>query len=876
MATSLSTSTATIAWSDNVVEKINSVTFMKGRDISFTATACKPNTKLYPFFDDIRVDAYITPTGKTLGDALITDANGTVSGVFYLPSSKFTVGVKYFMLSQNPTTVLNGHITGDAVASFQSFGYAQSLRKTTTEIKETQSVSGATVQSTGSSIRKVVTLPASSQSSVSIDSAGVTQTAAVTIPASTATSGSNQATVTPTTQTAVSNLVYAANSERSYTLAQSFNTFGLTDGVFITSVDVYFKSKSATAPVVLELRTMRSGFPSEELVSESARSVIQAINIPISTTATERTRFYFDFPIYLASSSDYCFVVRSNSTEYNLFVSEVGGISIETNKMISEQPFVGSLFKSENNNTWTAEAYKDIKFKMNRAKFNTASTAFVNTTIKPVPYNISGQGITTFVGSRVVRVNCNYYKHGLDSTSKVNIKTNGLSTAVYNGYTDANMNGTFDISKIINDYIFEFRLDAGTCTKTGTIDTTQQLTNIYVERGGSQYTAPKVEIIGGGGTGVTATAVVINGAISLVNITNPGDGYTSAPTVVITDPVGSGAVLKAFVSTYFEVSTNNVADVIVTNVANNIVSGTDIRAELSLTSPGYIPLNTQTIELSEANYIGKTAVIASDYNETARMGGTESTVLTHSLYSSNDYVSPMVFLNGASVVTSNFHINWQEDESVDFDTVNGTGQVESIIVDNAGGSYSGTPSIVFSEPDTTGVTAMGTAVIEGGVLTGITVVTAGSGYTSAPEITINGGGGTGAAATAVLSKFNTELNATGGTALSRYVSNITGLATASTAATIYVDAYSHARSSFEVYFRSTLAADTSEHKQQPWKMMKCDIARNKSIDPDQVLEYKFTIDNLSEFDTFDIKIVLRSLDVANPPIIKSYRAIVVA
>jgi len=79
--------------------------------------------------------------------------------------------------------------------------------------------------------------------------------------------------------------------------------------------------------------------------------------------------------------------------------------------------------------------------------------------------------------------------------------------------------------------------------------TPQPLGAITVTAGGTGYTvAPKVNIIGGGGTGATATSTISGGAVTAVTITNPGSGYTSAPTVTLTLPVGgrgSGATVAA-------------------------------------------------------------------------------------------------------------------------------------------------------------------------------------------------------------------------------------------------------------------------------------------------------------------------------------------
>jgi hypothetical protein len=64
-----------------------------------------------------------------------------------------------------------------------------------------------------------------------------------------------------------------------------------------------------------------------------------------------------------------------------------------------------------------------------------------------------------------------------------------------------------------------------------------------VTAGGANYTNPTISISGGGGTGAAASAVVQNGVIIAVNMTNWGTGYGSVPTYSVTDPSGSGATL---------------------------------------------------------------------------------------------------------------------------------------------------------------------------------------------------------------------------------------------------------------------------------------------------------------------------------------------
>ena len=45
---------------DRVVS-MNILPFIRNRSISFSATRMKPNTRVYPFFDNVDISSYITP-----------------------------------------------------------------------------------------------------------------------------------------------------------------------------------------------------------------------------------------------------------------------------------------------------------------------------------------------------------------------------------------------------------------------------------------------------------------------------------------------------------------------------------------------------------------------------------------------------------------------------------------------------------------------------------------------------------------------------------------------------------------------------------------------------------------------------------------------
>jgi subtilase family serine protease len=75
-----------------------------------------------------------------------------------------------------------------------------------------------------------------------------------------------------------------------------------------------------------------------------------------------------------------------------------------------------------------------------------------------------------------------------------------------------------------------------TLTVNVAVPITPAIVGFNVQSGGSGYTTPAVIIAGGGGTGAKATARVSNGVVFSVVLTNPGSGYTSAPTVTLRDP----------------------------------------------------------------------------------------------------------------------------------------------------------------------------------------------------------------------------------------------------------------------------------------------------------------------------------------------------
>jgi hypothetical protein len=97
--------------------------------------------------------------------------------------------------------------------------------------------------------------------------------------------------------------------------------------------------------------------------------------------------------------------------------------------------------------------------------------------------------------------------------------------------------------------------------------------------------------------------------------------------------------------------------------------------------------------------------------------------------------------------------------------INRTGRrVESIRINEGQGGtgYTLTPNVTLSSPNlSNGIQALASAVVFNGSVVAIIVDNPGDGYTSAPSVTITGGNGAGAAATAVLDTVDFELDING-------------------------------------------------------------------------------------------------------------------
>lgn len=148
-------------------------------------------------------------------------------------------------------------------------------------------------------------------------------------------------------------------------------------GFCLTSVDVFFRSKSSSVPVTMQIRRTVNGYPSSVHDIPFAEVIKRPSDVSISETGTAATTFVFKNPIHLVPG-EYAIVLLANTQDYEVFVSEMGKTVLGGTARIDKQPYIGSLFKSQNASTWTADQNQDLKFILRRAQFDTSGNAFFN------------------------------------------------------------------------------------------------------------------------------------------------------------------------------------------------------------------------------------------------------------------------------------------------------------------------------------------------------------------------------------------------------------------------------------------------------------------------------------------------------------------
>lgn len=349
------------------------IPFMRTRKIFFKAQGLKPNTQHFAFFankdisDWVKQETFIrasrdntdyssgfnkiTQHPNTPTTTLLTDVNGRIEGSFFLPHTKdvkFKAGTRTFTLidisKNNP--------------------------------KDSTSLASAKYYAQGVTIHKQQTVLSTRIVDLAVETSSR---------------------VTSSTTPWRDNVVNATGPGRSFPgrfpgdpLAQTF-TVEDQEGVFITAIKVRFATKPTTgaSPVICQIRPTVNGYPSAQDILPGSAVFKAPSAITTSTDGTSITTFQFEEPVYLTGLEEFSVVLLSDSNDYNVYVAEAGAFILgSTEKRLTKQASMGSLFKSQNSRTWEPDQTKDLTFELVRADFASSGSAVIENSPLPM-VNIS-------------------------------------------------------------------------------------------------------------------------------------------------------------------------------------------------------------------------------------------------------------------------------------------------------------------------------------------------------------------------------------------------------------------------------------------------------------------------------------------------------
>ena len=460
--TGLVPQTVRTSFGDRVVN-VAFAQFIRSRTVSFTATGMKPDTRIYPFFDGIAVSEYVTPTGSSLGAALTTDTNGSASGTFAIPdptvdeNPRWRTGTRTFRLTSSVINTLTGDLFTSAEVDYVAKGLMNTVQGTVVSTRE------ANISREALSQTQVITRRNQRRTTSTITEQGGGGGGGG--------GGDGFVPIQPPGRVMINGIDQNRSGRPPMStyrdpICQSFYV-DRPDGVFVTSIDLFFSAKSATLPVTMQLRTIVNGIPTTEILP-FAEVNVAAANINTSTDGTSATTFTFPSPVFLQAGKEYGFVALANVDDFTIYTARLGEKTLDDSRLVSKQPVLGSMFKSQNAHTWTPEQMEDVKFKISIAEFDTTKTGTVTLVNDEVPVKTLRQNpLTTTSGSADITVH--HPNHGMHSTS-ANVTIAGVPSGTLNGIASTNINGTYTTIKDIklDSYVIT-AANSDTASATGDI-----------------------------------------------------------------------------------------------------------------------------------------------------------------------------------------------------------------------------------------------------------------------------------------------------------------------------------------------------------------------------------------------------------------------
>ena len=620
------------------------IPWVRPRNITFKGQGFLPNTKLYVFFDGTAMAPYVTPknttytSDDTVAEAvqLVSDGKGDVEGTMRIPEyrfagqqavPKFKTGEVEFRITSSSTNLRTPLPKTAGQTTYVAKGILETEQETIVATRNARVV----------------------QTDVSETTSRLDTSTRVISSRDTERGGGDRGNGNPDP------------------LAQTF-LVEEEGGCFVTELDVYVETKDNDLPMWVELRNVVNGYPGAKILP-FGRKLLQSSEINTSSTAATATTFTFDAPVYLKQGAEYCFVLRSNSLDYKVWISRMGETDIGGLRIVSKQPHLGVLFKSQNNRTWTPSDSEDLKFTLRKASFNTSAAGNVTLVNNPI-----GEAITNEIGNTVyvnrLKTNPLIMTNG-STTMKVKHDDHGMySTSNNVVITGVNSGIETTLGATISASATSLTLSAATNFPTGNI--TVKIGNEIITGSLSGTTLSSLTRGAGGSTAVGHTASdkielyqILGTPLTEINkehtsIANIGTDYytialTTAPTITggsTTAEVGGTAVYASENYRYETIKTAlSVLELPTTTVSAKIRNTTATSPSGSESSFQTTSLaDATTLTLNENNKQSISNMVASQINETNELAGANSLFIPLTLGSNNANLSPVIDADRLSAV----------------------------------------------------------------------------------------------------------------------------------------------------------------------------------------------------------------------------------
>lgn len=148
------------------------------------------------------------------------------------------------------------------------------------------------------------------------------------------------------------------------------------DGVFLTKIDIFFKSVSSVYGIEIQIRETDNGTPTSNRLPFGSKIILpDSGDLHASDDASVATTFEFDTPVFLKSNVLYAFVLipLGGNPDYNVWTAEISQNDVTTNSPIFTNNNSGDLFLSSNDLSWIPIITEDIKYNLYIANFTSTS-----------------------------------------------------------------------------------------------------------------------------------------------------------------------------------------------------------------------------------------------------------------------------------------------------------------------------------------------------------------------------------------------------------------------------------------------------------------------------------------------------------------------